>query len=176
MNTLLTNALAIISMLLGAFSIVYSIWVTEKRRKRERVIVAEAGKISETGEEYQPYVYMNPVTLRSQDGKEKIDQTDLLRVYVHGHCMEPIGIMDKSQLFAKKIKPQTSFSLQVKHNDILLIYLEDVNKYKIRRFDKYDKDNNLQTYRYNPTTGEIIASSRPHTQQSVVGIVKYMYN
>ena len=175
MNTLLTNAVAIISMLVTAFSIIYALWVIEKNRKREKVIVAEAGKISDTGQEYQPYIYMNPVTLRSQNGREVIDQSDLIRIFVHGHCMEPIGIMDKSQLFAKKIRPHTNLALQVKHDDILLIYLADVQKFKIRRFDKYDKDNNLQTYRYNPTTGEIIVSSRPHTPQSVVGVVKYKY-
>ena len=140
--------------------------------KKVKVIVAEAGKISEMGEDYQPYVYMNPIVL-SDVNNEKIDSENLLRVLVHGHCMEPIGIMDGAQVFAEKIIKSKDFSMQAKYGDVLLIYLEDKNMFKLRIFEKYNQDKDLITYRYDQKTRQKRYSTNPHTIDSVVGVVKF---
>ena len=124
--------------------------------------------MSEMSEKYQPYVYMN--SIRKQGS---ILPLEYQRVIVHGHCMEPRGIMDCSQLWVKSINREKDFSLQVKHDDILLIYLSDKNIYKLRIFDKYLDNDRLLTYRYNPKTKERVDSSIPHKRESVVGVVKY---
>ena len=145
----------------------FDLWLIRRVRK-EMVIVAEAGQISDMSPMYQPYVYMNPI--------RKIGNAmplEYRRVIVHGHCMEPRGIMDCSQLWVKSINQDKEFSLQVKHDDILLIYLADKDIYKLRVFDKYLDDNRLLTYRFNPKTCERVDSSVPHSRDSVIGVVKY---
>ena len=147
-------------------------WLSHRVRK-ETVIVAEAGKVSDMTEDYQPYVYMNPIRMQNRRQKSSILPPDYQRVIVHGHCMEPRGIMDCSQVIVKNINHDKDFSLQVKHGDILLIYLEDKDIYKLRVFDKYIEKDQLLTYRFNPKTGERIDSSIPHKRDSVIGVVEY---
>lgn len=175
MSTLLSNIVTVFSLILGAISILITFRAIEKMRKRERVIVAEAGKISDMSDTYQPYVFMNSVNINMRERHGIAIPLDYQRVFVHGHCMEPRGIRDCSQLLVKSIDVNKDFSLQVKHDDILLIYLPDKNIYKLRVFDKYLDDNNLITYRYNPQTKARIDSSLPHKRENVVGVVKYKY-
>lgn len=152
----------------------YLLMRTPTKTTKEKVIVAEAGKLSEMQADYVPFVYMNPIQLRAADNTI-LDTTNLIRVLVHGCCMVPVGIMDGNQLFVEKINKNKAFSLQVKHDDIMLIYIKDKNVYKLRVFDKFGNDENLVTFRYNQETGEIQYSSRPHTRESVIGIVRYKY-
>lgn len=175
MSSLFDNVyIAIIPALLSIFVFLIDIWIM-RRVKKEQVIVAEAGKISEMRKAYQPYVYMNPISISmfNKKGLKKAIPADLQRVIVHGHCMEPRGIMDCSQLYVQNIANDKDFSLQVKHDDILLIYLPDKNIYKLRVFDKYLDQDLLLTYRYNPQTGDRIDSSKPHNRKNVVGVVKF---
>jgi len=52
----------------------------------------------------------------------------------------------------------------------VLIYLKDINLYKIRVFDRFDGDG-LVTYYFD--NGKRKDSSKPHPISSVRGIVKY---
>ena len=161
-------AIIVITLPIGSYWLSRKDFLTQK----EKVIVAEAGKISEMGKDYQPYVYMNPIQLCGVNNV-KINSEDLLRVLVHGHCMEPIGIMDGSQVFAAKINKTKEFSLQAKHDDVLLIYLEDKNMFKLRIFEKYNQDKDLITYRYDQKTRQKRYSTNPHTIDSVIGVIKF---
>lgn len=156
--TIISLFAALVSILIASISI-----YRFRGIKKEQVIVAEAGKISEIGDTYQPYIYMNPI-LSNND-------SNIQRVIVHGRSLEPRGIYDRSQLYVQLINLEKDFSLQVKHDDILLIYLKDKNIYKLRIFDKHLDNDNLLTYMYNPQTGERVDSSLPHRRASVVGIV-----
>ena len=157
----------IISLLTALVSIIVAIISIYRFRgiKKEQVIVAEAGRISEIGDTYQPYIYMNPILSSDEEGN------NIQRVIVHGRSLEPRGIYDRSQLYIQLINLEKDFSLQVKHDDILLIYLKDKNIYKLRIFDKHLDNDNILTYMYNPQTGERVDSSLPHRRESVVGVV-----
>lgn len=142
--------------------------------RRERVVIAEAGATGSivNRPKDKNFVHMRPIVLKNNEGKV-IDKTNLIRVLVDGKCMEKKGIMDGSQLYAEKYISSAKFSKQVEQGDVLLIYLQDKNIYKLRIFDKKE-DGKLFTYRYDIETGERRNSSKPHTINSVVGVVKYI--
>ena len=61
---------------------------------------------------------------------------------------------------------------QINDRDVLLIYVEDKDLYKIREFEGFNKDGSLATFYYEDDGAKHI-SSKPHTQESVCGVVGY---
>ena len=140
--------------------------------KKEYVMCVEAGPVGEADAQFlkSHSFYDWHRTVRGTDGKV-LDTSGMLRVVVEGGCMEPRGIMSGDQLLVRRIDPRKDLREQIKHNDILLIYLEDTGISKIRIFDCYNDDDTLVTYRYEGR--ERRDSSRPQSMKSVVGVVKY---
>lgn len=141
--------------------------------KQEKVIIAEAG---DTGtivnrKKSKNIIHMRPITIKDNKGNT-IDKSNLLRVLVDGKCMERKGIKDGTQLYAKVINSEVKLSKQISQGDILLIYLDDKNIFKLRVFDKME-EGALVTYRYN-NIGERKNSSKPHKPESIKGVVRYI--
>ena len=95
-----------------------------------------------------------------------------LRLRVNGICMSPIDINNGDEWLAVKINRKKNLRSQIKAGDVLLIYLADTNRYKIRRVNGFINDTTLDTYSYNPDQ-TIHASRKPHVAEAIMGIVKY---
>ena len=101
-----------------------------------------------------------------------IDTHNYLRVIVKGDCLQPIGIVDHSQLLVYKFQNEQEKSI-IKQGDVLMIHLASRQIDKIRVFDELLEDGKMSTYRFD-CNGQRKDSSCPHSLSSVVGIVRYM--
>lgn len=101
-----------------------------------------------------------------------VDTSNMIRVRVEGNCMRPRHIETGDQLLVKKIDRRRPLRDQIQEGNILLIHLADTKVDKIRIFDRYDEAGQLITYRY-ADDGTRQVSTRPHREESVVGVVKY---
>lgn len=112
----------------------------------------------------------SPISICDEKGNP-LSTKGMIRVVVCGNCMKPKGISDNTQLLVEKIE-QSSLRSKLQQNDIVMIHLKDKKLDKIRIFDHFDENNQLVTYRFDDT-GKRINSSHPHSQNSVVGVVRY---
>lgn len=94
------------------------------------------------------------------------------RLRVNGVCMSPIGINNGDEWLAIKINRKKSLREQINIGDVLLIYLADTNRYKIRRVRNFIDDFTLATYSYNRDNTEH-NSRNPHIANTIMGVVKY---
>lgn len=94
------------------------------------------------------------------------------RLRINGVCMSPIGINNGEEWLAKKINPQKSLRTQINKEDVLLIYLSDKKRYKIRRVHDFIDDSTVDTYSFTPE-GKIHKSTKPHSANTIMGVVKY---
>lgn len=159
------------SVILGVVIVLYA-YCNKVIGRREYVLCVEAGPVGAADAQTlkSRSFYDRYRIVRDRNGKV-LDTSGMLRVMVEGGCMEPRGIKSGDQLLVRKIDACRPLREQIKHNDILLIYLKDTGISKIRIFDRYNDDGSLVTYRYE--CGERHDSSRPHGENSVVGVVKY---
>ncbi|GHT82333.1 hypothetical protein FACS189467_7490 [Bacteroidia bacterium] len=104
------------------------------------------------------------------------NSADYIRVRAGGSSMKKRGINNGDIIFASKV--DSDFLKKKKDkihpNDVLLLRLNDerYEGYKIRVFKQYAVNGELETYYYNKDGSEH-NSSRTHSLDRVVGIVKY---
>lgn len=141
-----------------------------KKSHTETVIAVEAGATSKVSSAHiNDKSFKAPKCVYKING-EIIDSSKYIRLIVQGDCMSPRGIINGNQLLALKINNLEELNKNLHPNDIVLIYLEDIKLYKIRVFKEF-KENNLITYYFN--NGDAKESSKPHSLQSIKGIIKY---
>jgi hypothetical protein len=139
--------------------------------KGEKVIFVEAGSTDGVSAKDLSSSYREPKCIvKNSDGK-RIDTRNMIKVVAKGDCMAPRGIHTGSQLLVKKVNRKDLHN-EVKPKDILLIHLKDKRIYKIREFKGYVSEHELQTCRYDEQ-GNVVESSRPHAEDTIVGVVKY---
>ncbi len=100
-----------------------------------------------------------------------INPDSIIRIVVEGNCMKPLRIKSGDEMIAIKIDKNRPLQEQIKENDVLLIHLADNGINKIRAFESFDKGN-LKTFWYEDD-GTKHPSSKVHTPESVLGIVRY---
>ena len=113
----------------------------------------------------------SPLRICDNEG-HPLSTDGMIRVVVCGDCMTPRGIKDNMQLLVEKVNNKSLDQSSLKKDDIVMIHLKDKNLNKIRVFDHFDDNGRLATYRFDKS-GVKINSSRPHSIDSVVGIVRY---
>lgn len=94
------------------------------------------------------------------------------RLRINGVCMSPVDIKNGEEWLAKKINHKKSLRSQINIGDVLLIYLSDTKRYKIRRVHDFIDDSTLDTYSYTPE-GKVHKSTKPHSANTIMGVVKY---
>lgn len=94
------------------------------------------------------------------------------RIRINGTCMERQEIKNGEEWLVRKIKKGKSLRKQVKVGDVLFIYLQDTDRYKIRRVKSFIDDVTVETYSYDKNGNEQM-SSKPHSQATILGIVAY---
>ena len=145
----------------------------EQGVQQEFVQSVEAGSLDKVSAEQQraESFYAPKRKLYKKDGTE-IDLTSLIRIVSNGDCMFRRNIVKGTQLYVRAIQRGKAKRENLKVGDILLIQLPDTGVYKIREFEKSNDDNTLITFYYN-TDGSHHNSSKPHSIEDVVGVVKY---
>lgn len=147
----------------------------QKKYKENIVFVqcVEAGCLKEaSSEELRKKSYWSKKCFFRDGEGNVIDTRDMIQVITNGICMVPRGISDGDRLLVQRINPEKPLETQIKHDDMLLIYLKDKDITKIRIFDEYNPERELLTYRYTKE-GKRHDSSLPHRRESIVGIVRY---
>ena len=138
----------------------------------QRVYVADAGPTKElTAWQQLIKNYLMPYQYVQIAKGVYVNSRDYIRVLVDGKCMGPKGIKDKSQVLVEPLHKDEDFKSQVNLEDVLLIRLPDKKVYKLRILQEYTSDNKLVTYRYEK--GEKHMSSRTHSTDDVIGVVRY---
>ena len=130
------------------------------------------------------------IPLRPQDVVNNQSSSFYKQFVVEGNCMVKRNIAHKDIILVEPFKKDTSDKDKlgkIKENDILLIYLDDIDKvnnklkgfkgHKIRGFKGYKKgvdalqQTELDTFYYDEN-GEIYYSTKPHKVKDVMGIVR----
>lgn len=139
---------------------------------KEYVICVEAGPVTGvTAEELRRKSFYAPRVDLVENGKV-IPKEKLIRIVVNGDCMKPREIVEGTQLYVKRIAKKANAKEVIRKGDILLLYLSDTKKYKIREFEGFTPTGALNTFYYNPD-GSSHPSSQPHQRGTLVGVVKY---
>ena len=150
---------------------------TENQHSQDRdfVMCVEAGDTDNvTAEDLEKESYfIKHQTIRDYSGRV-INDTNTIRIKTRGDCMVPIGINNGDELLVRRIDEKKPLSDQITQGDVLFIHIKDNGINKIRIFDSFDNEGMLHTYRYKDNTRK--DSSRPHSPNSVVGVVRYQLN
>lgn len=101
-----------------------------------------------------------------------INTNDLIRIEIKGNCMRPRNVYDGEEWLVFPIDSTKKCEEQIKPKDIVLIYLEDKNIYKIREVRSFLGNQFLDTIYYD-NDGETNQSSKPHSYASVRGILRF---
>ena len=101
-----------------------------------------------------------------------INPKNMIRMVVSGNSMSPLRINSGDEIIALKIDKKKPLDQQIKKDNLVLIYLNDIGIYKIRAFHSFDGNNKLLTYYYNEY-GEKVMSKVGYSPDSIRGIVKY---
>ena len=168
----------ILFILLGLF--VLMSYLNSLKPKLEEV---EAGQTSENRIMGKSRKY-NGIPLRPQDFVNGKPSSFYKQFVVEGNCMAKRNIAHKDIILVELFKGDTSDEdklAKIKENDILLIYLDDIDKinnkgfkgHKIRGFKGRVQNNTsqLDTFYYDEN-GEICYSTKPHKVKDVMGIVR----
>lgn len=143
-----------------------------RRLTNEHVICVEAGPInSVSAEALRRKSFYAPRTDLLLEGDHH-SMKDMIRVVVSGNCMEKRSIKEGTQLYVERINKDVDVTHILEKGDILMLYLPDSKKYKIREFDSFTEDGALKTYFYNPD-GTVHESRHPHQRSTLIGVVKY---
>lgn len=141
-----------------------------KKGNAETVIAVEAGSTGKVSPRWINSKSFKAPRCQYKVNGETIDSSMYMRLVVEGNCMTPRNIFNGDQLLALKVNSIEELRRELQPNNIVLIYLNDIDLYKIRIFDSFDGDD-LLTYYYE--NGKRKDSSRPHSIHSIKGIVKY---
>lgn len=141
-----------------------------RRGHAETVTAVEAGSTGKVSPKWINSKSFKAPRCQYKINGEIIDSSLYMRLVVEGNCMMPRGIASGDQLLALKVNDAEELKKELQHDCIVLIYLEDIDLYKIRVFDRLEGDN-LITYYYDERKRK--DSSRPHSIHSIKGIVKY---
>lgn len=114
--------------------------------------------------------YIRHKVVKDRQG-DVIPSDSIIRIVVEGNCMRPLNINNGDRMIVIKIDKKRRFEDQINKNDVLLIHLKDKGINKIRAFEEFEGQN-LKTFWYEDN-GDIHRSSRVHTRESVLGVVKY---
>ena len=157
----------ILSVLLAAY------YISNNRLKRlEYVRCVEAGPTAKVSASDLRRLSFedNYLDLKDPDGNV-LSRDGMIRVIVNGDCMHCRRIVNGTQLLVEPVDKSRSLKEQVKQGSILMIHIPDTDVDKIRELDYMD-DKYVYTFYYNPD-GTKHHSSRPHSLDTVVGVVRY---
>lgn len=139
---------------------------------KEYVICVEAGPMTGvTAEQLRRKSFYATRTNLQKDGKT-VSTRDMIRIVVNGDCMKPRNIVEGTQLYVEKIAKDADVKDKISEGDILMLYLPDLKKYKIREFKEFTSKGEMSTFYYNPD-GSIHKSSQPHNRDKLIGVVRY---
>lgn len=138
----------------------------------EFVTCVEAGPVEGTTAENLRRKSFYAPKVRLVNGGKYISGKNMIRIVVSGDCMRPRNIVDGTQLFVEKISPKNDVNGMLHKGDILMLYLADTKKYKIRELKEFTKDGSFSTFYYNPDGSEH-PSRESHRRSTLVGVVRY---
>ena len=115
-------------------------------------------------------VYKKHKIFKDTEGNT-INPNNIIRMVVSGNSMSGRGIKSGDEILVLKIDKTRPLKEQIKRDDLLCIYLDNIKITKIRAFGKF-AENGVLTYYYDDN-GEIHFSSTPYSPESVIGIAKY---
>lgn len=139
---------------------------------KEYVLCVEAGPMTGVSAEELRNKSFYATRAALQDHGKIVSTRNMIRVVVNGDCMKPRNIEEGTQLYVEKIAKDADVSDKIKQGDILLLYLPDTKKYKIREFKSFISEGTMNTFYYN-VDGTEHPSSQPHRRETLVGVVKY---
>ena len=142
--------------------------VLKKLSESDMVIPTEAGPTDHVN---VPPPYKTKSICPKING-QYLDMSRYIRTVVCGYCMQPKKIYNGDNVLVKKIDTTKDLMSQIKKEDILFLYVSEKNIYKFRVLDRIGEDGALYT-KYYDANGQEKHSSRPHTQQMVLGIARY---
>lgn len=138
-----------------------------------KVIPIEAGSTKNiTSESLNKFVSSSRSMIIRLNSGEYIHSKDYIRIRIFGSCMKPRNIIKGEEWLVKPIDKNKDVWNQIKPEDVLLIHIKDKDIYKIREYVSPADDENLNTIWYEADGGKH-RSSRPHSIESIVGVVKY---
>lgn len=138
----------------------------------EYVICVEAGPVEGTSAEALRHKsFYAPRLNLVKDGKA-LSGKDIIRVVVSGDCMRPRNIVDGTQLYVQKISKTADVREKLHEGDILMLYLSDSKKYKIRELKGFTPEGAFLTFYYNADNTKH-DSREPHRRETLVGVVMY---
>lgn len=158
----------IFAIILIALCILYGI-AAKAYSKPDLVYETEAGSLSGTAGKNLDVLTEKAQTLKLPDGR-LIRTRDYIRIKVRGRCMAPRNILDGEEWLVEPVSTKKPLEKQIKPNDVLLLYIDDLKCFKIREFADFE-NGELKTGHYE--TGEFQFSSANHKPEQVMGIVKY---
>jgi hypothetical protein len=138
--------------------------------KTETAIVTEAGATSDKVGSSVITRKVPAQVVRLENGKY-IRTRDYIRIIVDGDCMSPRNILRNEEWLVEPVK-SSDLETKLQKKDVVLIFLEDKQMYKIREFEGYDSEGNLTTLYYDENSRKRY-SSHPHPKSSVRGILRY---
>lgn len=113
-------------------------------------------------------IYMSSKKMLDRNGNI-LDPERFFRVVVNGNCLRPLNIVDGDTLIVQRRNEEV---MQTIHNgSIVLILLPDTGVHKIREVKNVETDN-LRT-QYYLSDGHPQESSKLHSKESVVGVVRF---
>lgn len=139
---------------------------------KEYVQCVEAGPMTDvTADDLRRKSFYAPRVDLQKDGKA-VSTRNMIRIVVNGDCMKPRNIVEGTQLYVEKVAKKADKKGIIHQGDILMLYLPDTKKYKIREFKEFTTDGTMSTFYYNADGSEQM-SSQPHKTDTLVGVVKY---
>lgn len=113
-------------------------------------------------------LYVSSKKMLDRDGNI-LDPDVYFRVVVNGNCLRPRNIVDGDTLIIQKKDDNVLNSIHAE--SIVLILLPDTGVHKIREVKDVEA-NNLRT-QYYLNNGQAQESSKLHSKENVVGVVRY---
>lgn len=139
---------------------------------KEYVLCVEAGPMTGVSAEELRRKSFYATRAELQDHGKTVSTRNMIRVVVNGDCMKPRHIEEGTQLYVEKIAKDADVKGKISQGDILMLYLPDTKKYKIREFKSFTPEGAMSTFYYNADGSEHL-SSQPHKRDTLVGVVKY---
>lgn len=137
--------------------------------KKQQVIPTEAGPLTHNHCVPAPYC-SKPIYPKK--GDEYLDMSKFIRTIVYGDCMKPKKLNNNDNVLVAKINNRKDILSQIEIGNVLLLYIPEKNLYKFRELDRIGEDGLLYTIYYD-SEGKPVSSSKPHTQDMVLGVAKY---
>lgn len=139
---------------------------------KEFVLCVEAGPMTGVSAEDLRRKSFYATRAELHDHGKTVSTRNMIRIVVNGDCMKPRNIVEGTQLYVEKIAKDADVKGKISQGDILMLYLPDTKKYKIREFKAFTPEGAMSTFYYN-ADGTEHPSSQPHMRDTLVGVVKY---